>query len=883
MDFRYSVGCETTWISRLDPLDMLKAFEGLEDPEATLLLICKRDEKIDFSIWNYVEKNGLADRVSCFQYYDRFEHGNLREKCRIWVSKETPSSLVTPGMLKKSLRSFQGRRIKISDGRKHVLFFTGFHPYKDEGQGAYMRLWLESLKKTGHEVHLVYYQQDLRDTPPESRSMAAAKFRHYHEIPVTSLLSGKNANGLNIDLDDWCGREVLREVGSLADQYDFEAAFVVYPFYTAVFTILPPETRKVLISPDSFADRNRRMLEQGYSKAGWVSITREGERKACLRADVIAAIKKEEALYFRKLTQGKREVACVPPVIPPAEFPGRHFDGTLRIGYIGSDTWVNRECLLEFLLSRAGSEFLSANSSVTIAGGVCEDLSVFREHKILEDQSISVKGKVERLEEVFAEADLIINPEKGGTGLKIKTIEPMYFGLPVVSTLAAADGLDSSSRFHKAASIREMVPLLEELLKDPTLLQDLAGSSREIAERVTRESLEALSRILGCAPVDLDPGRAPAKKARVFIPGSGSGTARSEEKDPLISVVLPFYNAEKNLEASASSVLSDDYPNLELILVNDCSTDGSCRIAEQMAEKDSRIRILHHSRNRGAGPARNTGADSAAGEYLFFLDSDDILRRRSLRLLMETAGRKKVGLVIGSCNQIGEQGNYGDYDRNRDSGREECFGLIEGTEAMRRSLNIDEGSFLPVRPWGMLIDLKMYRNSGISFPAGEYEDLSVIPFLYKYAEKVFYLRDIVVTYRIRKGSVTQSPLSLEKVHRYRRLWDIISRRIEDFGLEDFRQDFRIFHVGHLLWLLHNGISDREVLLAAADLIHDEMGLDKVRLKENRNLSYMMEYLSGILGAAGLEGDFALWEKFVSSFGDDAVAGYFRHRMHELDY
>jgi len=93
----------------------------------------------------------------------------------------------------------------------------------------------------------------------------------------------------------------------------------------------------------------------------------------------------------------------------------------------------------------------------------------------------------------------------------------------------------------------------------------------------------------------------------------------------------------------------------------------------------------------------------------------------------------------------------------------------------------------------------------------------------------------------------------------------------------------IFHVGHLLWLLHNGISDREVLQAAADLIHDEMSLDTVRLKENRNLSYMMEYLSGVLGAAGLEGDFALWERFVSSFGDDAVAGYFRHRMHELVY
>jgi glycosyltransferase involved in cell wall biosynthesis len=883
LDFKFTIGCETTGVSSVNPFHLLQVFKELENSEATLLLICRRSEKSDFSIWNYVEKNGLENRVTLRQYYDRNDYGDLKQSCRIWIRKNTPLSKVTAEKLSDHISRFQGKRMEISDGKKHVMFFTGFHPYREEGQGVYMRLWLDSLKKTGHDVHLVHYQLDQGLTPAELRSRAAGDFRYYHEIAVTSGLVGKNENGLNIDLDDWCGKEALQGASDIARRYDFDSCFVFYPFHTAVFEVMPPETRKILVTPDSFSNRNRKMLEQGYSTAQWVSITRGGEQQACLRADTIVSIKEDEAVYFRDLVGDKREVVIAAPLSPLVDFQRSPFSGKLRIGYYASDTRVNRECILEFLSSRANSEFLLNNSSVVLAGTFCNGLSEYADDPLLQDEGIEIIGRLENLADLFGETDVIINPDKGGTGLKIKTLEPMYFAMPVISTLGGASGLNSGNRFHQAGEIRDLIPLLEEVIREPGILDELSRSSRDITENLNRESLAGINKVLRNSSVDLDPGIISADQdaQKVSEPGTGYTRPGSEKKLPLISIVLPFYNAEKNLETAVSSVTGHDYINIELILVDDASIDDSLMIAENLAQNDSRIRVLKHGRNMGAGPARNTGVLDARGDYLFFLDSDDILRRRALSLLVRTAAEEDVSLVIGSCNQVDEQGNYGEFDRDRDAGKEDCFGLIDGAEALRRSLNIEEGSFLPVRPWGMLFDLKMYWDSGLTFPPGAFEDLSVVPFLYKFAGKVVYLEDIVVTYTIREGSVTQSPLNLKKAHQYGDLWDVISRRITEFGVEDLRRDFKIFHVSHLLWLLNQGVFDKHVLEAVAELINGRMRLDTGVSYRDRNLRYMLEYVSRILKVSGAEKDFALWEKFVSGLGEDVVGGFFRHRMHQL--
>lgn len=91
---------------------------------------------------------------------------------------------------------------------------------------------------------------------------------------------------------------------------------------------------------------------------------------------------------------------------------------------------------------------------------------------------------------------------------------------------------------------------------------------------------------------------------------------------PLISVIVPIYNTDKYLQKCINSVLEQDYRNIELILINDGSTDKSGDICDNFRKKDNRVIVFHES-NKGAASARNKGLDNASGDFIMFLDSDD--------------------------------------------------------------------------------------------------------------------------------------------------------------------------------------------------------------------------------------------------------------------
>lgn len=94
---------------------------------------------------------------------------------------------------------------------------------------------------------------------------------------------------------------------------------------------------------------------------------------------------------------------------------------------------------------------------------------------------------------------------------------------------------------------------------------------------------------------------------------------------PKVSVIIPVYNAEKYLPKSLDSVCNQTLKDLEIICVNDCSTDNSLKILQEYAEKDGRIKLIDLKENKGAAAARNTGIKNAQGEYIGFLDSDDYI------------------------------------------------------------------------------------------------------------------------------------------------------------------------------------------------------------------------------------------------------------------
>ena len=102
----------------------------------------------------------------------------------------------------------------------------------------------------------------------------------------------------------------------------------------------------------------------------------------------------------------------------------------------------------------------------------------------------------------------------------------------------------------------------------------------------------------------------------------------------MISVIVPVYNAEAYLKTCVDSLLAQSCLPLEIILIDDGSTDGSGQICEAYAKKDGRVRVVHQ-KNRGVSAARNAGIDAAAGEYLIFVDSDDFVHQNLLEFYLE--------------------------------------------------------------------------------------------------------------------------------------------------------------------------------------------------------------------------------------------------------
>ena len=113
-----------------------------------------------------------------------------------------------------------------------------------------------------------------------------------------------------------------------------------------------------------------------------------------------------------------------------------------------------------------------------------------------------------------------------------------------------------------------------------------------------------------------------------------------------VSVIIPSYNSGKFLNEAIESVVNQTYKNLEIIIVNDGSIDETEKIAKEWQEKDKRIRYLKHQKNRGLGAARNTGIKNSQGEYIAFLDADDIWLPQKIEIQLEKAKKENTDLIF---------------------------------------------------------------------------------------------------------------------------------------------------------------------------------------------------------------------------------------------
>ena len=127
-------------------------------------------------------------------------------------------------------------------------------------------------------------------------------------------------------------------------------------------------------------------------------------------------------------------------------------------------------------------------------------------------------------------------------------------------------------------------------------------------------------------------------------------------KTPLISIIVPVYNIEQYLPRCIESILKQTYTNLELILVDDGSTDKSGEICDSYANLDSRVRV-HHKENGGSSSARNAGILLAKGQYVGFVDSDDYIEDDMYKRMVEAAKESGCNIIQVARDEIDDKGN----------------------------------------------------------------------------------------------------------------------------------------------------------------------------------------------------------------------------------
>lgn len=127
-----------------------------------------------------------------------------------------------------------------------------------------------------------------------------------------------------------------------------------------------------------------------------------------------------------------------------------------------------------------------------------------------------------------------------------------------------------------------------------------------------------------------------------------------------VSIIIPVYNTELYLKDCFNSILQQDYDNIEVIVVNDCSTDNSLKICKQYEKKYGFI-IINNEKNKGQAYSRNIAITKATGDYIAFLDSDDILYNNNISTLLKYAEKYNSDMVIARLNSFNSKGEYGYY------------------------------------------------------------------------------------------------------------------------------------------------------------------------------------------------------------------------------
>ena len=327
----------------------------------------------------------------------------------------------------------------------------------------------------------------------------------------------------------------------------------------------------------------------------------------------------------------------------------------------------------------------------------------------------------------YNEYDVVVMPTTNEEPFGLVALETIAKGIPLITTNSGAIPeivQDGALVVDKGAQLsNNLYSAMRKLINEKEFRIELGKKGRDLAQK----------------NVEFDINTYYDRLVKIF------DTSNLYDK---VSVVVPVYNVEEQLPRCVESIVKQTYENLEIILVDDGSTDSSGKMCDEFAASDSRIRVIHQ-KNQGLSGARNSGIDMSTGGHIFFVDSDDYIDLNTIQVLMNQ-------VRIFNCD-IAACGFSHVYDGNRP---EEPFtspsgGVWSGYQGLIQMMRTNN---LCTVAWNKLYKRKLW--DGVRYPVGRYheDEATTYKLLYK-AKIVSYVPDCLYKYYQRENSIMNAGLS----------------------------------------------------------------------------------------------------------------------------
>lgn len=259
----------------------------------------------------------------------------------------------------------------------------------------------------------------------------------------------------------------------------------------------------------------------------------------------------------------------------------------------------------------------------------------------------------------------------------------------------------------------------------------------------------------------------------------------------LVSIIVPVYNVKDYLEKCINSICNQTYSNLEIILIDDGSTDESGKICDKLSEEDSRIKVIHQE-NGGLADARNVGIDICTGDYISFVDSDDWIDMHMIETLVDACEKHLAQLAC--C------GRYLYYNE-RYIKTAYANGLVEKWNVETAISNLLSWNQIDSAAWDKLYDKSLF--DGIRFPKGRlHEDIFIMYKIFEKANAIIHIGTPLYYYRQRDDGITRSRYKASKMDLFDAICEVEDHINHTFPeLKMYMDAFAITNINIIIYLL----------------------------------------------------------------------------------